>query len=142
MPSTICLITSPFPIIFPPISLLHKAICYSNLPVHTRTLYFIFNLPLLHLFYHSSFHTRSFRLSCKGSPRFIALISNTSSGQVVWPEDDGNACLVVVEARGTDVVVLCERQAGVFTEHQRLNLTKPMKVRTRCAVNSQIMARR
>ncbi|XP_050727917.1 uncharacterized protein LOC127004358 isoform X2 [Eriocheir sinensis] len=48
--------------------------------------------------------------------------------QVVWPEDDGNVCLVVVEARGTDVVVLCERQAGVFAEHQRLNLTKPTKV--------------
>lgn len=60
---------------------------------------------------------------------------------MVWPGDGGVVCLVVVEARDTDVVVLCERQAGVFVEHQRLNLTNPTKVRIRCTVPPKITLR-
>ncbi|XP_063865670.1 uncharacterized protein LOC135103410 isoform X1 [Scylla paramamosain] len=48
--------------------------------------------------------------------------------QVVWLGQASSTCLVVVEARGTDVVVVCERQAGMFVEHQRLNFTRPSKV--------------
>ncbi|XP_045104115.1 uncharacterized protein LOC123499741 isoform X2 [Portunus trituberculatus] len=48
--------------------------------------------------------------------------------QVVWLEQASSTCLVVVEARGTDVLVVCERQAGMFVEHQRLNFTRPSKV--------------
>lgn len=50
--------------------------------------------------------------------------------QVVSLDQPAETCLLVVEARGSDVVVLCESQTGVFVERQRLNFAKPSKVRS------------
>ncbi|XP_045588093.2 uncharacterized protein [Procambarus clarkii] len=69
-----------------------------------------------------------YRLSVTERPYLVSFIPTPGAAdlQVLWW--GGVPCLVVVEARGADTVILCEYTAGHFRERQRLHSINPRKV--------------